>query len=43
MSKITLNKPAPDFTLSDFNGNELTLSDYRGQKNIVLIFNRGFM
>jgi len=39
---VELNKPAPDFTLSDFNGNEVQLSDFLGKKNILLIFNRGF-
>jgi peroxiredoxin len=30
---------APDFTLSDINGeNSLTLSDFRGKKPVVLIF-----
>lgn len=42
MSLIELNKPAPDFTLTDFNGNEVSLSDFKGRKNVLLIFNRGF-
>ena len=41
--KAQLNKPAPDFTLPDFNGNEVTLSDFYDEKNVVLVFNRGFM
>jgi len=41
--KVELNKPAPDFTLPDFNGNAVSLSDHHGKKNVVLIFNRGFM
>lgn len=32
---------APDFSLSDINGNPITLSDYRGKKIILLNFNRG--
>lgn len=41
--KVQLNKLAPDFTLPDFNGNDVTLSGFKGQKNVVLVFNRGFM
>lgn len=41
--KAELNKPAPDFTLPDFEGNKVSLSDFKGKKNIVLVFNRGFM
>lgn len=41
--KAELNKPAPDFTLPDFNGNAISLADFNGKKNIVLVFNRGFM
>jgi peroxiredoxin len=40
--KVQLNKPAPDFSLPDFNGNVVTLSDFSGKKNAVLVFNRGF-
>jgi len=42
MSKVELNTPAPDITLTDFNGNEVSLSDFRGNKNVLLVFNRGF-
>ncbi len=41
--KIQINKPAPDFQLQDFNGNEVKLSNLFGYKNILLVFNRGFM
>lgn len=36
-------KSAPDFELTDINGNPVRLSSYRGQKNILLTFLRGFM
>ena len=29
---------APDFTLKDHNGNDVTLSSFRGQQNVVLVF-----
>jgi peroxiredoxin len=43
MSKIALNKPAPDFTLNDFHGTPVKMSSFRGQSNLLLVFNRGFM
>ena len=42
MSKIALNKPAPEFELDDYMGQPVKLTDFRGKKNVVLIFNRGF-
>jgi peroxiredoxin len=34
--------PAPDFELADSEGRKVRLSDYRGKKDVVLVFNRGF-
>jgi peroxiredoxin len=42
MPKVTLNAPAPDFELKDFRGKTVRPSDFRGQANILLVFNRGF-
>ncbi|WP_345300470.1 hypothetical protein [Candidatus Villigracilis affinis] len=42
MSRAELNKPAPNFTLTDFNGNEINLTDFQTKKNVLLVFNRGF-
>jgi peroxiredoxin len=42
MGRIEIEKPAPDFTLTDQRGRSLTLSDFRGRKHVFLVFNRGF-
>lgn len=43
MSKVQIDQPAPDFTLTDFDGHQVRLSDFRGKQPVVLVFNRGFM
>ena len=35
---VKLGDEAPDFTLKDQNGNDVTLSSFRGDKNVVLVF-----
>ena len=40
--KPEVSMQAPDFTINDSNGREITLSAYRNKKNVVLVFNRGF-
>jgi peroxiredoxin len=42
MPKVTLNQPAPDFSLLDFKGQPFRLSERRGQKTVLLVFNRTF-
>jgi peroxiredoxin len=42
MSKIELNTPAPDFSLADYHGTTIRLSDFHGKANVVLVFNRTF-
>jgi peroxiredoxin (alkyl hydroperoxide reductase subunit C) len=39
---ISINKLAPDFELTDVNNQAICLSAFRGQKNVLLVFNRGF-
>lgn len=42
MPQVPLNVPAPDFTLSDFKGQPVSLADFRGKAHVLLVFNRGF-
>jgi peroxiredoxin (alkyl hydroperoxide reductase subunit C) len=42
MPQVALNQPAPDFTLKSVSGEPVTLSSFRGKKNVLLVFNRGF-
>jgi peroxiredoxin len=34
--------PAPDFEMTDSQGKTVRLSDFKGKKHVVLVFNRGF-
>jgi len=43
MAKVELNTRAPDFTLPDFNGSSVSLSDFAGRENVLIVFNRGFV
>ena len=42
MPRVSLDQTAPEFSLPDFTGRTVSLSDYRGRKNVLLVFNRGF-
>ncbi|MGW8265362.1 MAG: redoxin domain-containing protein [Longimicrobiales bacterium] len=42
MPRVELGAMAPDFSLNDFRDSRVTLSDFRGHKHVVLVFNRGF-
>jgi glutaredoxin-dependent peroxiredoxin len=35
---LDLNSKAPEFTLQNTNGDKISLSDYKGEKNVVLLF-----
>lgn len=42
MARVELNTLAPEFTLADFNGENVSLVDFTGRKNVLIVFNRGF-
>ncbi len=42
MPRIVLNVSAPDFSLEAWDGTEVNLSDFKSDKNVLLVFNRGF-
>jgi peroxiredoxin len=42
-NRIELNKIAPDFSLTDIDGQEIRLSNFRDKANVLLVFNRGFV
>ena len=42
MARAELNTRAPEFTLTDFNGKSVSLSDFKGKK-VLIVFNRGFV
>jgi len=35
---VETGQPAPDFTLKDQDGNDVTLSSFRGQQSVVVVF-----
>jgi len=42
MAGVELNTKAPEFSLQDFNGKTVSLSDFSGNKNVLIVLNRGF-
>ncbi len=42
MTRVTINTPAPDFSLLDFEGGSFRLFDLREKYNVLLVFNRTF-
>jgi cytochrome oxidase Cu insertion factor (SCO1/SenC/PrrC family) len=41
IDRVRPGASAPDFTLEDVDGRPVTLSSFRGRKNVVLVFYRG--
>jgi cytochrome oxidase Cu insertion factor (SCO1/SenC/PrrC family) len=41
LDRVKVGQAAPDFTLEDSEGKNIGLADYRGKKNVVLVFYRG--
>lgn len=42
MPKVSLHTPAPNFALQNFEGEIVSLADFRQRMNVLLVFNRGF-
>lgn len=42
MPRVSLDQIAPNFSLADHHGKMVSLADYRGKKNVLLVFNRTF-
>jgi len=43
MPRVSLDQTAPDFSLADYRGRVVSLSDFRNKKNVLLVFNRTFV
>jgi peroxiredoxin (alkyl hydroperoxide reductase subunit C) len=41
LERVAVGTMAPDFSLEAMIGDTITLSGYRGSKNVVLVFYRG--
>jgi peroxiredoxin len=41
LDRIKVGQPAPDFTLENIDGKQVSLSEFRGKKSVVLVFYRG--
>jgi len=43
MPKVKINTPAPDFSLNNFKGELIQLSQFKDKSNVLIVFNRGFV
>ena len=41
LAGVNVGATAPDFMLEDIDGTKISLSDFRGTKNVILVFYRG--
>jgi len=41
LDRVKVGDKGPDFTLENLDGKKISLSDFQGKKNIVLVFYRG--
>jgi cytochrome oxidase Cu insertion factor (SCO1/SenC/PrrC family) len=41
LDRVKVGDTGPDFTLENMDGKKISLSDFRGKKNVVLVFYRG--
>jgi len=41
LERVKVGDKAPDFTLENRDGTRISLSDFAGKKNVVLVFYRG--
>ena len=42
LERVQVGDVAPDFSLASLAGPVVTLSDFRGEKNVILVFYRGY-
>jgi hypothetical protein len=42
LERVQVGAVAPDFSLASLAGPVVTLSDFRGTKNVILVFYRGY-
>ena len=43
MERVTVNTPAPDFSLNDYTGRPVALADFRGRQWVLIVFNRSLL
>ena len=41
LDRIKVGQVAPDFALTNMDGKQISLSEFRGKKSVVLVFYRG--
>ena len=42
MPKVSIHAQAPNFTLLNYLGEPVSLADFQGKSNVLLVFNRTF-